>query len=226
MKIRIRKDGPYLVEGNIPLNRLDVKGEGEIPTEYIEVEKFEVGSQYALCRCSLSKKKPFCDGSHREKFDGTLTYVDKDYYEEAEVIESREFTLYDNKKLCSGARFCMEDKGTWILIFSKNQDKKEKAKIQVANCPSGRLVLKDREGNLIEPKFEPAISILEDSIIGVSGPVWIKGEIPIETDSGEVYKVRNRVTLCRCGKSKNKPLCDKSHFGVKFRDETYFKKEV
>jgi CDGSH-type Zn-finger protein len=28
---------------------------------------------------------------------------------------------------------------------------------------------------------------------------------------GTVLETRNRVTLCRCGESSNKPLCDGSH---------------
>lgn len=223
MRIIIRKDGPYIVEGDIPLNRLDVKGKGDIPEEYTEVEKFEQKNQYALCRCGLSNKKPFCDGSHRGRFDGTLTYKDNDYYEEAEVIESRDFILYDNKSICSGARFCMGDKTTWILIFSKDKKKRDLAIKQVFNCPSGRLVLKSKDGKSIEPEFEPSISLLEDSLIGISGPIWVKGGIPVEYGEGKIYRTRNRVTLCRCGRSKNKPLCDKSHFNTKFKDENYFK---
>jgi CDGSH-type Zn-finger protein len=33
------------------------------------------------------------------------------------------------------------------------------------------------------------------------------------------YEIRNRVTLCRCGASKNKPFCDGTHAAIKFRDE-------
>ena len=32
------------------------------------------------------------------------------------------------------------------------------------------------------------------------------------------YEGRNRVTLCRCGASSNKPFCDGSHASVKFDD--------
>jgi hypothetical protein len=49
--IRIRKNGPYEVEGNIPL-RTDHWNDGAMH------------DHYALCRCGASKNKPFCDGSH------------------------------------------------------------------------------------------------------------------------------------------------------------------
>ncbi|HUS98844.1 MAG TPA: CDGSH iron-sulfur domain-containing protein [Candidatus Thermoplasmatota archaeon] len=48
--------------------------------------------------------------------------------------------------------------------------------------------------------------------MGVSGPIWIRGGIPIESANGSPYIKRNRITLCRCGKSKNKPFCDSSHY--------------
>lgn len=50
--IRIRKNGPYEVRGEIPL-RTDFWPAGA--SRQI----------YALCRCGASKNKPFCDGSHR-----------------------------------------------------------------------------------------------------------------------------------------------------------------
>jgi CDGSH-type Zn-finger protein len=45
----------------------------------------------------------------------------------------------------------------------------------------------------------------------VNGPLWIRGGIPVAGADGREYEVRNRVTLCRCGRSNNKPLCDGSH---------------
>ena len=35
---------------------------------------------------------------------------------------------------------------------------------------------------------------------------------------GKLYEVRNRVTLCRCGKSTNKPFCDSSHYPEEDRE--------
>ena len=37
------------------------------------------------------------------------------------------------------------------------------------------------------------------------------GGIPIHGADGQAYEVRNRVTLCRCGRSANKPYCDGAH---------------
>ncbi|MFY9800413.1 MAG: CDGSH iron-sulfur domain-containing protein [Methanoregula sp.] len=41
----------------------------------------------------------------------------------------------------------------------------------------------------------------------------MRGGIPVESSEGHVYEIRNRITLCRCGKSYNKPFCDGRHIG-------------
>jgi hypothetical protein len=81
----------------------------------------------------------------------------------------------------------------------------------VANCPSGRLILRLRNGKVIEPELEPSIGVVFDPIINGIGPLWVRGGIPIEAADGHIYEIRNRVTLCRCGKSTNKPFCDGKH---------------
>ena len=53
--IRCRRNGPFIVEG--PFRLLDHNDQPfTLPTDKPAV---------ALCRCGLSNKKPFCDGSHR-----------------------------------------------------------------------------------------------------------------------------------------------------------------
>jgi CDGSH-type Zn-finger protein len=46
----------------------------------------------------------------------------------------------------------------------------------------------------------------------------VRGCIPIESADGTLWETRNRVTLCRCGKSQNMPFCDGSHIDVRFND--------
>ncbi|NLX72812.1 MAG: CDGSH iron-sulfur domain-containing protein, partial [Bacteroidales bacterium] len=71
----------------------------------------------------------------------------------------------------------------------------------------------------IEPEYEPSIDIIQDCQRSVSGGIFVKGGIPIESSDGSAYEVRNRVVLCRCGKSKNKPFCDATHILVDFVDK-------
>jgi hypothetical protein len=83
---------------------------------------------------------------------------------------------------------------------------------EVANCNSGRLVAFDeKKGSPIEPILEPSIAAVEEPLRGYEGPLWVRGGIPIESADGITYEIRNRVTLCRCGISSNKPFCDGSH---------------
>jgi CDGSH-type Zn-finger protein len=54
VEIKVRDDGPYKVTG--PVRLIDAEG-----------NVFDVAEgPIALCRCGLSKTKPFCDKSHRE----------------------------------------------------------------------------------------------------------------------------------------------------------------
>jgi hypothetical protein len=79
------------------------------------------------------------------------------------------------------------------------------------DCPSGRLVAWEKNGQAVEPDFEPSIGLVEDTQAKKMGPIWVRGGIPIESADDKTYGVRKRVTLCRCGKSINKPFCDGSH---------------
>jgi CDGSH-type Zn-finger protein len=50
------------------------------------------------------------------------------------------------------------------------------------------------------------------------GPLFVTGGVRVTRSDGEPFESRNRVTLCRCGGSANKPLCDGSHKTIGFRD--------
>ena len=64
------------------------------------------------------------------------------------------------------------------------------------------------------------IGIIKDPSKGVDGPYWVRGGIPIYSADGKPYEVRIGMTICRCGKSTNKPFCDSSHYPEEDREPT------
>ncbi len=213
-RIKVSKNGPYLVSGGIPLAKqtIGIGAEG-YSYEWREGTKYSSQENYALCRCGQSKNRPFCDGTHiKANFRGTETASREPYENQAETIDGPVLELTDAQELCAVARFCHRAGGVWNLTKqSGNPEAKRIAIEEAGNCPSGRLVVWDKEGKAIEPEFEPSIRLVGDPQEGMNGPIWVRGGIPIESADGSTYEIRNRVALCRCGKSSNKPFCDGSH---------------
>jgi CDGSH-type Zn-finger protein len=223
-RIKVTKDGPYIVTGNVPLEQenIVIGGDGE-PSCWEKGPSFPHGETYALCRCGASKTKPFCDGSHfAEAFDGTETASHEPYLEQAEKTCGPGVDLTWSQELCAVACFCHRGEEAWGYAERSDNAEARKAAIEEAcACPSGSLVAWDKEsGKAIEPEFEPSISLVENPQTGTSGPIWVKGRIPIESADGHEYEQRNRVTLCRCGQSNKKPFCDGTHVSIKFRSDT------
>jgi CDGSH-type Zn-finger protein len=217
MKIEVTKDGPYLVSGGLSLSEqhIVVNAGGE-SLEYKEGRKFPKQEQYALCRCGHSSNKPFCDGTHAKvRFDGTETAGREPYLTQVETIEGPTVTLTDAEGLCAYARFCDPKGRIWNLVAqTDNAEARRVVEHEAGHCPAGRLVAWDRKtGKAIEPKFEPSLGLIEDTAMKVSGPIWVRGGVPVVSADGETYEVRNRLTLCRCGRSSNKPFCNGAHAG-------------
>ncbi len=216
-RIRVSKNGPYLVSGGVPLIKKDIRNDSEgYCSNWHEVETYPLQEQYALCRCGHSKNKPFCDGTHAKiHFNGTETADDKPYLDRAKKINGPSLSLTDAEHMCVHARFCMRAGGIWNLTRqSDNGEARDIAIEEAGNCPSGRLVVWDKKtGKALEPEFEKSIVVIEYPPRSEHGPLWVRGGIPVESSEGHVYEIRNRVTLCRCGKSYNKPFCDGRHIG-------------
>jgi CDGSH-type Zn-finger protein len=221
MKIVVSKNGPYLISGNIPLSIQIIEPNKEgLSWEWKEAKKFPTKNEYELCRCGRSKNKPFCDGTHEKiRFDGKETATRKPFARQAETFEGPNLILKDAEDLCAFARFCDPEGKIWSLIEETDDPKARELTIREANhCPAGRLVVQDKAGKVIEHKLPPSIGVVEDPALGCSGPLWVRGGIRIESEDGMPYEVRNRVALCRCGMSSNKPFCNGSHASIKFRD--------
>ena len=98
-----------------------------------------------------------------------------------------------------------------LLEKSDIEENKQEVIKASMECPSGRITAVDKEGQLYEPDYAPAIEVLEDPQATVSCGIFVKGEIPIEGADGQTYPVQNRMVLCRCGQSKLQPFCDHAH---------------
>ena len=56
------------------------------------------------------------------------------------------------------------------------------------------------------------LTLIED------GPIQVEGDFRVYDTVGKIVEHEGMLMLCRCGASKNKPLCDGSHSEVNFKD--------
>lgn len=221
-KIKIVKNGPYMVSGGVKLTQDIMVSEGHHRV-YKPGKELPQAESYALCRCGHSKNMPFCDGSHAKvDFDGTETASTAPFFERAQVFPGPTLDLLDDNR-CAFARFChREDGDVWTLTEKSDDEHLRKEAITAAvECPAGRLEQHDRLNNYeaIEEDFkEPEITLLEDPEKECSGPLYVKDGITLESAEGFTYEKRNRYALCRCGGSSNKPFCDAQHVNLGFDD--------
>jgi CDGSH-type Zn-finger protein len=218
--IQVTADGPYLVTGAVPVTRRTIltDGSGE-SVAWSVAEHLATKPACALCRCGASDTKPYCDGSHATiGFDGMETATYAPYEEVAVAIGGPRLVLMDHVDLCADARFCAAKGKAWHRV-ERDDDESREIVIEESNlCPAGRYTAVDPDGTVHEPHLELEIGLVEDPEAGVSGPLWVQGGIPVVAADGSPYQARNRVTLCRCGTSSNKPFCDGTHIESGFDD--------
>jgi CDGSH-type Zn-finger protein len=215
-KITIRPNGPYIVTGGIPLVRkTPVLSEHGEPLTWKKGEVLTMDERYALCRCGKSANKPFCDGTHTaEGFDGTETAATGTSDSRQVNYPGTHITVKDDRSICMHAGFCSNQiTNVWQMTQdSANTQVRAQIMAMVERCPSGALSYAlTPDGDILEPDLPKEIALTPD------GAIWVSGGIPIERADAQPFEVRNRVTLCRCGASKNKPLCDGTHSDVGFK---------
>ena len=217
------------MKGAVPLLRKEVvySERGESLT-WLKGETITTKSNYALCRCGASAKKPFCDGSHnRIGFDGTeqadaRPIAEREHIIEGANIEGANIRVKSDPSLCSHIRFCVNRFGGLNQMLPSADDVRVRSQViaMVERCPSGTLTYEVKVGDettddnykSVEPDLPMAIGVIRN------GPLWVTGGISIERADGLPVEIRNRVTLCRCGHSKNKPFCDGAHGEIGFTD--------
>jgi len=221
VRISVTKNGPYLLRGPVPLTVESIVVDSDGESESWRVESHLADRESCgLCRCGQSENKPLCDGSHAMAgFDGTETASRESFEMSAEIIEGARHDLADNKALCADARFCHRSGKLWNRIHDDSDEAAAVASEEAELCPSGRYVVIEKGSRVfVEPELAPSVAFVQDTGTAVSGPIWVRGGIEVVSADGQSYEVRNRVTLCRCGQSKNKPFCDGSHIECGFHD--------
>ena len=216
-RITVQANGPYMVHGNVPLVRKsEVFSEYGEPLSWRTDEVLQTGERYALCRCGQSSAKPFCDGSHDDvDFDGREVADTGNISAREVTYEGTKIFVKDDRSVCIHAGFC-GDRVTNVWKMTQDSDDtqlRERIMSMIERCPSGALSYSvERDGENVEQDLPVEIAITPD------GALWVSGGIPVERADGQPFEVRNRVTLCRCGGSANKPLCDGAHKENGFSD--------
>lgn len=136
------------------------------------------------------------------------------------TYESDDITVEFDSKRCLHSAECVKglrsvfdpQKKPWIQPENATA---EKIKETVHHCPTGALKYKNADSDE-KPARENTITIVPD------GPLYLRGDIEIQNAEGETLLEDTRVAVCRCGESKNKPLCDNSHQDIDFEASASF----
>lgn len=97
----------------------------------------------------------------------------------------------------------------WVLPDAASADE---IAATIGHCPSGALHFQRLDSGAAEAP--DAVNTITPR---ASGPLYVRGDVIVTNDDGEEIVRDTRLTLCRCGASKNKPFCDNSHVTIEFR---------
>jgi CDGSH-type Zn-finger protein len=181
-------------------------------------ETIETKPVMALCRCGASQSKPFCDGSHNT-IDFDTTRKDISERDKVYTYSDDDVTVHFSKLLCSHAGACVSGsidmfnpkRRPWVILDAKKEDLIADI---VAACPSGALRLsKGRDDAMHLDSEGPQIRVEHN------GAYWVK-DVELDDPKEMQGATPDKLVLCRCGLSSNKPYCDGTHFEEKWRENS------
>jgi CDGSH-type Zn-finger protein len=221
-RIKIRPNGPLIVQGDVPLvHKTQVVSEYGEPLTWKKDGELKQKGPYSLCRCGKSKEMPYCDGSHNDfDFDGTETADIRPTAERQETLAGGTgIIVKKDDYLCMESGFCANRLTSIDEMVSETGEPRVRAEIMamIERCPAGVYVYSTKEG---EEDIEPDLPVQVAATTEITqygpimGPLWVTGNVPVLRSDGQPFETRNRVTLCSCGLSCKKPLCDGTHRAV------------
>jgi CDGSH-type Zn-finger protein/uncharacterized Fe-S cluster protein YjdI len=101
----------------------------------------------------------------------------------------------------------------WVDIEADNADAIGAA---VRTCPTGALRYERLDDGSQDEPERPTVVVPIDN-----GPLLVMGDLRVVDDEGRTIAEEYRVTLCRCGRTRNQPFCDNSHLMAGFRSHDY-----
>jgi CDGSH-type Zn-finger protein/uncharacterized Fe-S cluster protein YjdI len=96
----------------------------------------------------------------------------------------------------------------WVDIEGADADAVAKA---VETCPTGALNYERLDGAPQEQPARPTVAVPIPN-----GPLLVMGDLQVKGPDGETVAEEMRLTLCRCGRTKNQPFCDNTHIAARF----------
>ncbi len=169
----------------------------------------------SLCRCGASSAKPYCDGTHSQI--GFVGERDDSAKTELEYYRGRDLTIVYDPYLCMGAGYCGELEAVFgtedAPRFEPDTAPAEVIIATIKKCPSGALSYLIHDELCTHYYGTPRLVVEQD------GPLHCQGAITLidDQDSDQLLPKGDHFTLCRCGGSRKKPLCDGSHVSRGFK---------
>ncbi len=202
--IDCQPDGPYLVKNLVDLRSSNGQSVSSQPV-------------VALCRCGGSSNKPFCDGTHRRNgFSGAS--VASATHAQPVGYRAPGITIHDDRAICAHAGRCTAGLASVFKYGSEPWIDPAGASVAsivetIRRCPSGAL------SYTLDPPEAPQAPAPPSVVVSKDGPYEVAGGITLVDPATGQTSATTRYTLCRCGRSKNKPFCDGTHWDIGFKDE-------
>ena len=127
------------------------------------------------------------------------------------VYEREELRVLWDATLCTHVAACIRaqpavfdsSRRPWIMVDAASAEEVADA---ISRCPTGALRYEAKGDFPPEPR--PVPTVVE---VPPGGPLRLRGDLVIHQPREHEIFSSPRVSLCRCGQSRNAPFCDNSH---------------